>query len=95
MPLMSLIGITEFEEKMEKSLRELVYNYFCDQMKFGELTAGEFVNQSQICQELNISKAPLRDALIQLEVEGFVDILPRRGVLIKPLTLRTSRRSMI
>jgi len=71
-----------------KSLRELVYIYFCEQMKVGRLSAGNFINQSEICKELNISKAPLRDALIQLETEGFVSILPRRGVLINTLTLK-------
>ncbi len=75
-------------EKIEngKSLREQVYGYFCKQMKSGKLSAGHYINQSEICKELNVSKAPLRDALIQLETEGFVSILPRKGVIIKPLT---------
>jgi DNA-binding GntR family transcriptional regulator len=80
-------GIDKIAEN-GKSLRELVYIYFCDQMKVGKLSAGNFINQSEICTELNISKAPLRDALIQLEIEGFVTILPRRGVLINTLTLK-------
>lgn len=73
--------------KNGKSLRELVYIYFCEQMKAGRLSTGNFINQSEICTKLNISKAPLRDALIQLETEGFVTILPRKGVLINSLTL--------
>jgi DNA-binding GntR family transcriptional regulator len=72
----------------EKSLREAVHTYFCEQMKQGRLSAGNYINQSEICQELNISKAPLRDALIQLETEGFVTILPRKGVLINAMTLQ-------
>ena len=71
----------------EKSLREAVHRYFCEQMKMGRLTAGSYINQSEICNELNISKAPLRDALIQLETEGFVTIQPRKGVLLNPITL--------
>ena len=63
--------------KDETSLREAVHAYFCEQMKQGRLAAGNYINQAEICQELNISKAPLRDALIQLETEGFVTILPR------------------
>ena len=34
---------------------------------------------------MGISKTPLRDALIQLETEGFVSILPRRGVVVNEL----------
>ncbi|MEE4113675.1 MAG: GntR family transcriptional regulator, partial [Desulfobacteraceae bacterium] len=37
---------------------------------------------------LGISKTPLRDAIIQLECEGFVTILPRRGVLMNRLSLQ-------
>lgn len=70
-----------------KSLREQVYAYFCELMKNGELIPGKYINQAEICNKLDISKAPLRDALIQLETEGFVSILPRRGVIINPLTL--------
>lgn len=71
-----------------KSLRELVYTYFCEQMQVGKLSSGNYVNQSEICKELHISKAPLRDALIQLETEGFVSIFPRKGVVINSLTLQ-------
>jgi len=71
-----------------KSLRELVYTYFCEQMQSGKLSSGNYVDQSEICRELHISKAPLRDALIQLETEGFVSILPRKGVVINSLTLQ-------
>jgi len=71
----------------ERSLREAVHAYFCEQMKQGRLTAGSYINQSEICAVLAISKAPLRDALIQLETEGFVTIEPRKGVFLNPITL--------
>jgi len=35
-----------------------------------------------------VSKTPLRDALLQLEMEDFVSILPRRGVVVNVLTLQ-------
>jgi len=39
-----------------------------------------------LSKELNISKTPLREALIKLECQGFVEMLPRRGVKVKELT---------
>ena len=68
-------------------LREQVYQYFRNEMQHGHLIPGSSVNLNQISRELGISKTPLRDALIQLEAEGFVTILPRRGVLVNKLTL--------
>ncbi len=69
------------------SLREQVYAYLRKQMTQGSLTPGSTVNIGKIAEQLGISKTPLRDALIHLEVEGFVTILPRRGVRVNTLTL--------
>lgn len=70
-----------------RSLREQVYEYLRDAINRGELHAGSFLDQNQLSARLGISKTPLRDALIQLESEGFVSILPRRGVVVNELTL--------
>jgi DNA-binding GntR family transcriptional regulator len=64
------------------TLREKVYNYLRAELAKGTLTPGSYIDQNRICDNLDISRAPLRDALIQLESERFVEILPRRGVLI-------------
>ena len=55
-------------------------------MAEGKLRHGQMLDQEQICEELNVSKAPLRDALIKLEAQGFVSIIPRRGVIVEPIT---------
>ena len=72
-------------------LREQVYQYFRNEMQHGHLIPGSSVNLNEISRELGISKTPLRDALIQLEAEGFVTILPRRGVLVNKLSLKEIR----
>ncbi len=71
-----------------KSLREQVYEYLRNVMNNGELLPGSSINLNILSRQLGISKTPLRDALIQLETEGFVTILPRRGVVVKKLTLQ-------
>ncbi|MDJ0781660.1 MAG: GntR family transcriptional regulator [Desulfosarcinaceae bacterium] len=70
-----------------RSLRQQVYDYLRAQMHAGHLLPGSFIKLKEISERLGISKTPLRDALIQLECEGFVTILPRRGVLVNKLTI--------
>lgn len=70
-----------------KSLREQVYDILRQELQSGQLVPGSAINITEISQRLGVSKTPLRDALIQLEVEGFVTILPRRGVLVNRLDL--------
>ena len=70
-----------------KSLRELVYEHLHQAINSGDLEPGSFIDQKKLAAELGISRQPLRDALIQLELEGFVTVLPRRGVEVRRLTL--------
>jgi DNA-binding GntR family transcriptional regulator len=70
------------------SLREQVYEYLRTEMITGGLAPGSTINLNKIAQQLGISKTPLRDALIHLEQEGFVTILPRKGVMVNALELK-------
>ena len=57
-------------------------------MNLGFLLPGSTINIGEIAKQLGISKTPLRDALIHLEMEGFVTILPRRGVRVNVFELQ-------
>ena len=50
------------------------------------MTPGSLINVRRLSEELTVSRTPLREALAQLEVQGFVTIMPQRGVLINVLT---------
>jgi DNA-binding GntR family transcriptional regulator len=70
------------------SLKDQVYEYLRHQMKIGEIRPDSVINMDLTSKKLGVSKTPLRDALLQLEMEGFVTILPRRGVIVNKLTLQ-------
>jgi DNA-binding GntR family transcriptional regulator len=67
-------------------LRDQIYDHLRDDIKRGALKPGASINMDNLSKELNISKTPLREALIKLECQGFVEMLPRRGVKVKELT---------
>jgi DNA-binding GntR family transcriptional regulator len=70
-----------------RSLREQVYEYLRDQMATGGLQPGAFLDLNELAARLGISRTPLREALLNLESQGFVTILPRRGFRLNALTL--------
>jgi DNA-binding GntR family transcriptional regulator len=76
-----------------KSLKEQVYEYLREQMRKGEILPGSAIDMEETSKKLGVSKTPLRDALLQLETEGFVTILPRRMVVVNALTERDIRDS--
>ena len=53
----------------------------------GDLRSGQPIRQEQIAQELGVSRIPLREALKQLEAEGFVTIEPHKGAVVSTLSL--------
>ena len=72
-----------------RSLREQVYEYLRSEIQSGRLVQGSYIKLNEISTKLGISKTPLRDAILQMECEGFVTILPRRGVMVNRLDLET------
>lgn len=73
------------------SLREQVYRYLRSMIQTGELLPGSSIKLDRLGKELGISKTPLKEAIIKLECEGFVEIIPRRGILVKKLTFQEIR----
>lgn len=53
----------------------------------GDLMPGDRVVENQLTKEFGISRPPLREALRVLEREGLVRQVPRKGVIVTPLTL--------
>jgi DNA-binding GntR family transcriptional regulator len=70
-----------------KSLKEQVYEFLREAMHRGEILPGSVIDMEETSARLGVSKTPLRDALLQLEMEGFVAILPRRKVVVNVLSL--------
>jgi DNA-binding GntR family transcriptional regulator len=70
-----------------RSLKEQVYDYLRQQFQQRRLQPGETIHLDDTARMLGVSRTPLRDALIQLEGEGFVTISPRRGIFVNPLPL--------
>jgi DNA-binding GntR family transcriptional regulator len=78
-----------------ETIREMVLS--------GELRPGDRLVEERLTEELGISRPPLREALRLLEQEGLLLSMPRRGVIVTPLsaqdvyeifTLRTTYERM-
>jgi DNA-binding GntR family transcriptional regulator len=57
----------------------------------GKLSPGVRVNESRLAKELRVSRTPLREALFQLEREGFVRSDRDRGFSVEPISAREIR----
>ena len=73
------------------SLKDIVYNYIADQISRMKILPHDKINEQKICSELNISRTPVREALIQLCCEGLLENVPRKGFYIKRLSEKEAR----
>lgn len=64
---------------------EEVYNILKEKIIKFELPPSSEITD-ELLGELNVSKTPLREAIIQLEREGFIRINPRKGTVVTEVT---------
>jgi DNA-binding GntR family transcriptional regulator len=50
-----------------------------------ELVPGDILNRRMISKQLGVSVSPVLEALLQLELEGFVESIPRKGTIVRPI----------
>jgi DNA-binding GntR family transcriptional regulator len=71
---------------IHNSLHDDVANQLRERI-FGALLApGSFIDEVQLCEEMAISRTPLREALKVLAAEGLVRHEPRRGSFVNQVT---------
>ncbi len=58
---------------------------FRDRILPGTYAPGSALRQDSLASEFGTSKIPVREALVQLQSEGLVDIFPNRGFQVRPL----------
>lgn len=80
---MSAIDVFE-----SKPLREKIADRIREDIIKGYYKDGERLVEPKLAETLGISRTPIREALRQLEGEGFIDIVPRKGAVVKELTLK-------
>lgn len=52
----------------------------------GNVRPGDFIRQDALADELQLSATPIREGLLLLSGEGFVELKPRRGFVVAPLS---------
>jgi DNA-binding GntR family transcriptional regulator len=77
--------------KVKRPMREKVYIYIQQKIASRELPAGSPISDLAIAAELHISRTPVRDALRQLVIEGFLDQTADGSVFVA----RLSRQDII
>ena len=66
-----------------RDLRGEVYKIIRSAITSGKLAPGTRLKETDLVEELAVSRTPIREALNQLSKEGLVEIIPRKGAFVK------------
>ncbi|SOD72603.1 GntR family transcriptional regulator [Jatrophihabitans sp. GAS493] len=75
-------------EQHDESLSDRIVQQLRNKIITGELAPGARLRERELADELGVSRIPLREAMQQLESDGFIQSAIRRGAIVTELTLR-------
>ncbi|MDO6446654.1 GntR family transcriptional regulator [Colwellia sp. 1_MG-2023] len=70
-----------------KTRTQLVVETLREKILNGAIKAGQPLRQAALAEELNVSRIPVREALLQLEAEGLVSFEPHKGATATELNV--------
>lgn len=65
------------------SLKQKAYQAILDRILSQALLPGDILNRRAVAGELGMSTAPVLEAMLQLDAEGFLETLPRKGTRVR------------
>lgn len=78
---------------LPRSLMQDITNSLRDAIIEGRLQPGQQIIEKELQKTLGVSRAPIREALLKLEGQGLVDIIPRKGSFVRTITARFIREN--
>lgn len=71
-----------------KSLKDKAYDELKELIISGKLEANERIDEDFLSKSLNVSRTPVREAINRLEQEGWINIVPRKGMFVNNISLK-------
>jgi DNA-binding GntR family transcriptional regulator len=75
----------------EGTVTESVHGQLRQAVLRGQLKPGQYLVELDVARQYGVSRGPAREALRLLQQEGFLDVIPRRGYIVAPITVTKVR----
>jgi DNA-binding GntR family transcriptional regulator len=69
------------------SLRDTAYAAIKHRIITCAFKPGEFLNEAAVSSALGIGRTPVHQAIDRLMLEGLLDVMPRKGIIVRPVSL--------
>ena len=83
--------MSESEQNLSKSLKQVAYETLKQKIVSCEILPGSTLTEDMLCEMLNASRTPVRDAISRLEQEHLVSIKPKKGIRVNRVSMNSIR----
>jgi DNA-binding GntR family transcriptional regulator len=77
-----------------QSFAPRIYELLMNEIVTGKLREGERIVESELAKAYGISRPPVREALMMLELDGLIKLIPYKGFEVTTITGRDARESL-
>ena len=75
-------------KKTETNLKQIAYDTIKKKIIHCDYMPNEILSEMMLMEEIDASRTPIREALNMLSQEGLVRIIPKKGIMVLPLTMK-------
>lgn len=76
------------EKKARQSLSDIAYEELKHRIITLEYEPGSYLNEARLSDDLEIGRTPIHHAVRRLTHEGLIEMIPRKGLIVKPISLQ-------
>lgn len=73
------------------SAADRAYGHLKQAILDGTHSGGDFLTEGEVAEAVGVSRTPVREALLRLEVEGLVRLYPKKGALVVPVSAQEAQ----
>jgi len=81
------MAVTTVDAVAPVQIKEMVYEKLRDALVDQEFAPGEPLREVALCARYGVSKTPIREALVRLDHDGLVEVIPYRGARARVYTV--------
>lgn len=74
--------LTQIARKRDESNKNYVYRVLYDNIMYFQLKPGTFINETEIAEQLSVSRTPVREAMSRLHIDHLLDVHPQRPTMV-------------
>jgi GntR family transcriptional regulator, rspAB operon transcriptional repressor len=75
----------------KQPLGATAYEAICRKIITLEFRPGQILDEKQLMADLEIGRTPIRESLLRLAGDGWIELQPNRGAVVPPITLQSTK----